>query len=71
SIKMIDQFKILNPQALISIFGEIPKLEESELLDVRLKRDGPTLVIQLIVNVKINMYIFACLSMYKINHFLC
>ncbi|MEC3256021.1 hypothetical protein P9016_27865, partial [Bacillus cereus] len=23
------------------------------------------------VNVKINMYIFACLSMYKINHFLC
>ncbi|PGE55970.1 hypothetical protein COM72_16330, partial [Bacillus thuringiensis] len=22
------------------------------------------------VNVKINMYIFACLSMYKINHFL-
>ncbi|BAR84527.1 hypothetical protein KNN_03683 [Bacillus thuringiensis serovar tolworthi] len=24
-----------------------------------------------IVNVKINMYIFACLSMYKINHFLC
>ncbi|WP_431519942.1 hypothetical protein [Bacillus cereus] len=23
------------------------------------------------VNVKLNMYIFACLSMYKINHFLC
>ncbi|SCM91706.1 Protein of unknown function [Bacillus cereus] len=44
---MIDQFKFLNPQALISIFGKIPKLEESELLDVRLKRDGPTLVIQL------------------------
>lgn len=44
---MIDQFKFLNPQALISIFGKIPKFEESELLDVRLKRDGPTLVIQL------------------------
>ena len=44
---MIDQFKFLNPQALISIFGKIPKLKESELLEVRLKRDGPTLVIQL------------------------
>lgn len=29
------------------IFGKIPKFEESELVDVRLKRDGPTLVIQL------------------------
>lgn len=44
---MIDQLKILNPQALISIFGRIPKFEEAELLDVRLKRDGPTLIIQL------------------------
>ncbi|ALZ63341.1 MULTISPECIES: immunity 50 family protein [Bacillus] len=44
---MIDQFKFLNPQALIGIFGKIPKFEESELVDVRLKRDGPTLVIQL------------------------
>ena len=34
-------------QALIGIFGKIPKFEESELVDVRLKRDGPTLVIQL------------------------
>ena len=44
---MIDQFKFLNPQALIGIFGKIPKFEESELVDVRLKRDDPTLVIQL------------------------
>ena len=44
---MIDQFKFLNPQALIGIFVKIPKFEESELVDVRLKRDGPTLVIQL------------------------
>ena len=44
---MIDQFKFLNPLALIGIFGKIPKFEESELVDVRLKRDGPTLVIQL------------------------
>jgi len=44
---MIDQLKILNPQALISIFGKVPKFEDAELLEVCLKRDGPTLVIQL------------------------
>ncbi|KAA0743779.1 hypothetical protein DN389_18985 [Bacillus sp. AY3-1] len=44
---MIDQLKILNPQALISIFGKIPKFEDAELLEVCLKRDGPTLVTQL------------------------
>ncbi|ENQ3105774.1 immunity 50 family protein [Bacillus cereus] len=44
---MSNPFKVLNPQALISVFGKIPKFEESELLDVCLKRDGPTLVIQL------------------------
>ncbi|PFM03850.1 hypothetical protein COC45_13360 [Bacillus cereus] len=47
---MIDQLKILNPQALISIFGKVPKFEEAELLEVCLKRDGPTLVIQLMTN---------------------
>ncbi|PDZ43559.1 immunity 50 family protein [Bacillus wiedmannii] len=46
---MIDQLKILNPQALISIFGKIPKFEDAELLEVCLKRDGPTLVIQLMI----------------------
>ncbi|MGY2612974.1 MULTISPECIES: immunity 50 family protein [Bacillus] len=44
---MIDQLKILNPQALISIFGKVPKFEDAELLEVCLKRDGPTLVTQL------------------------
>ncbi|PEE38090.1 immunity 50 family protein [Bacillus pseudomycoides] len=44
---MINQLKILNPQALISIFGMIPEFEQSELLDVQLRRDGPTLVIRL------------------------
>ncbi|WP_224796146.1 Imm50 family immunity protein, partial [Bacillus pseudomycoides] len=44
---MINQLKILNPQALISIFGMIPEFEQSELLDVHLKRDGPTLVIRI------------------------
>ncbi|EOP09773.1 MULTISPECIES: immunity 50 family protein [Bacillus] len=47
---MIDQLKILNPQTLISIFGKVPKFEEAELLEVCLKRDGPTLVIQLMTN---------------------
>ncbi|HDR3492952.1 TPA: immunity 50 family protein [Bacillus wiedmannii] len=44
---MIDQLKILNPEALISIFGKVPKFEDAELLEVCLKRDGPTLVTQL------------------------
>ncbi|CAI8759603.1 MULTISPECIES: immunity 50 family protein [Bacillus] len=44
---MINQLKILNPQALISIFGMISEFEQSELLDVQLRRDGPTLVIRL------------------------
>ncbi|AZQ48037.1 immunity 50 family protein [Bacillus albus] len=39
--------KILNPQALIGVFGKAPKLEDVELLEVRLKRDGPTLFILL------------------------
>lgn len=44
---MINQLKILNPQALISIFGMIPEFKQSELLDVHLRRDGPTLAIRL------------------------
>lgn len=44
---MINQLKILNPQALIGVFGKAPKLEDVELLEVRLKRDGPTLFILL------------------------
>ncbi|WP_410983060.1 immunity 50 family protein [Bacillus cereus] len=44
---MINQLKILNPQALISIFGMIPEFEQSELLEVHLRRDGPNIVIRL------------------------
>ncbi|MBZ4224481.1 immunity 50 family protein [Bacillus wiedmannii] len=44
---MINQLKILNPQVLIRIFGKVPKFEDAELLEVCLKRDGPTLVPQL------------------------
>ena len=45
---MINQFKLMNPQAFISIFGNIPSLNDSELLDVQLRRDGPTLFIRLL-----------------------
>ena len=45
---MINQFKVMNPQAFISIFGNIPNLNDSELLEVQLRRDGPTLFIRLL-----------------------
>ncbi len=32
---------------MIGVFGKAPKLEDVELLEVRLKRDGPTLFILL------------------------
>ena len=47
---MINQFKIMNPQAFISIFGNIPNLDHSDLLEVQLRRDGPTLFILLLTN---------------------
>jgi hypothetical protein len=46
---MVSQ-KIMNPQALISIFGSIPNFSESELIEVQLRRDGPTLFIKLMTN---------------------
>lgn len=45
---MINQFKIMNPQAFISIFGNIPSLDDSEILDVQLTREGPALLIRLL-----------------------
>ena len=39
--------KFLNPQALTSIFGNIPVFEGSELVDIQLKRDGPILFMTL------------------------
>ena len=44
---MIDESRFMNPQALISIFGGVPELESSELLEMQLKRDGPTLFVRL------------------------
>jgi hypothetical protein len=37
---VIEQSRILNNQALTSIFGKIPCFKGSELLDIKLKRDG-------------------------------
>lgn len=46
---MINQSRIMNPQALISVFGNIPRLNNSELVEVKLRRDGATLFIRLLV----------------------
>lgn len=45
---MISLQRITNHQALTAIFGEIPTFVHSEVLDVQLKRDGPTLSIRLL-----------------------
>ena len=37
----------MNPQALLSIFGKVPEFSGSELLDVQLRRDGPTLFLRI------------------------
>ena len=37
----------MNPQAITGIFGSMPNFKDTELLNVQLKRDGPTLFIQL------------------------
>lgn len=44
---MIDNSKLLNPNALTSVFGTIPDLTLSDLLEIQLKRDGPTLFVRL------------------------
>ncbi len=46
---MINISKILNPQAITGIFGEMPDFIGSEILELRLKRDGPTLFINLMI----------------------
>ncbi|WP_407921118.1 immunity 50 family protein [Brevibacillus migulae] len=37
----------MNPQALLSIFGKVPVFLGSELLDIQLRRDGPTLFLRI------------------------
>lgn len=52
---MINQFKIINPQAFISIFGNIPRLNNSEMIDLQLKADGPTLLIRLLTKEEVKI----------------
>lgn len=47
---MITASKIMNPQALINIFGCIPDFIGSELMDIRIKSFKRTIVIQLMTN---------------------
>lgn len=44
---MINSSRIMNPQAITGIFRSMPMFNDSELLNVQIKRDGPTLFIQL------------------------
>ncbi|MBA4536060.1 hypothetical protein H1Z61_02625 [Bacillus aquiflavi] len=42
---MISEMKIINPQALTSIFGCIPRFNGSEILEVQLKRNIPIMLL--------------------------
>lgn len=44
---MINTNKMMNPQALISIFGCVPDFIGSELMDIRIKSFTRTIIIQL------------------------
>ena len=45
---MISQVRIMNPQAFINIFGCVPNFGNSELMEVKIRRDGPSLFIRLL-----------------------
>ncbi|AKG37598.1 immunity 50 family protein [Paenibacillus durus] len=47
---MLNQARIMNPESLVSIFGKVPEFCGSELLDVQLRRDGPTLFVRFMTN---------------------
>ncbi|MEH7469529.1 Imm50 family immunity protein, partial [Priestia megaterium] len=44
---MINSSRIMNAQAITGIFGRVLTFNGSELLNVQIKRDGPTLFIEL------------------------
>jgi Immunity protein 50 len=44
---MVSSNRLLNPQAITGIFGRMPLLKGSELLTLQMKRDGPSLYIQI------------------------
>ena len=50
---MISRLKIMNYQAFIGVFGNIPDLVNSELLEVEIKRDGPTVFIKILTIEKV------------------
>ncbi|WP_395316828.1 immunity 50 family protein [Variovorax sp. UC74_104] len=49
---MISPQKILNPQALISLYGEFPSLIGSEITEFALKRDEPNALIKIMTEGK-------------------
>jgi Immunity protein 50 len=44
---MVSSNRLMNPQAITGIFGRMPLLKRSELLTLQMKRDGPSLYIQI------------------------
>ncbi|NPC91543.1 hypothetical protein HOO54_04600 [Bacillus sp. WMMC1349] len=44
---MINIAKLMNPQAIMNLFGHMPHFIDSHLMDVELKRDGPCIFIRL------------------------
>ena len=47
---MIQKSKIMNKKALDNIFGGVPSFNNSELLEVQIKRDGPTLFLRFLLH---------------------
>lgn len=50
---MLNHSKMINPQALINVFGDVLDLNGSELIEVRLTRDGAALFIRLQTSAKV------------------
>ncbi|MDP9964363.1 hypothetical protein J2W37_002083 [Variovorax paradoxus] len=44
--------RILNPQALLSLYGEFPHLNDSEIIEILLKRDEPKVSLKIMTNKK-------------------
>jgi hypothetical protein len=46
--------RVLNPQALLSLYGGFPSLVDSELIEISVKRDEPRLQVKLMTREKPN-----------------
>jgi hypothetical protein len=44
---MVNTNRLMNPQAITGIFGRMPLFKGSQLLTLQMKRDGPSLYIQI------------------------